>query len=480
VKRLGKILLISLAALAVLLLAGFWMLNRWVQSPAMHAHIERELSKALRLPLKFTKLSVSPGGGITATGVTVPDVNGNFFEASSFTALYNPASLARGRLMISEMSINGPKFSVSQSAPGKWRIPPLPAEIQAELDARRKPKSPKSATGSAATTPKPAAKKSGPAVSVEKLTIIGGAAELYDETGAPYATLSDVRLSLPGITEEKIEGSLAIGYAVLYGKLALHDFHAGVSYSETKGFISPAFQAKAGGGKVTGSFATMPEKATDLGMPFSAKISLADVDVLRACSEASAEQPNLTGILSGSATLRGVGDHRKLLQGKGSVTLKNGTFQELEMVRQLGEFLEIQNAAHFGIENSTLNFQIGNDRLFVDQLSVDAPPLILSATGSSKLDGKLDLDAVLSVANSFLENRSTLAAQFSKPDANGRRTLPFDIGGTWSKPKSNLLERATGTTDRTVQKIIVGESVLRRAIDEVKSKADEEKKERKK
>ena len=478
-KRLGKILLISLAALAVLLLVGFWMLNRWVQSPAMHAHIERELSKAVRLPLKFTKLSVSPTGGITATGVTVPDVNGNFFEASSFTARYNPASLARGRLVLSEISVIGPKFTISQDATGKWHAPPLPADIQAELDARKKPKTPKATTETAAT-PKPATKKSGPLVTVAKLTITGGAAELYDKTGAPYATLSDVRLSLPGITEDKVEGSLAIGYAVLYGKLALHEFHAGVSYSEAKGFISPAFQAKAGGGKLTGSFATMPEKATDLGMPFSAKISLTDVDVLRACSEASAEPPNLTGMLSGSATIRGVGEHRKLLQGKGSVTLKSGTFQELEMIRQLGEFLEIQNAAHFGIENSVLNFQIGNDRLFVDQLTVDAPPLILSATGSSKLDGKMDLDAVLSVADSFLEKRSAIAAQFSKPGASGRRTLPFDIGGTWSKPKSNLLERATGTTDRTTQKFIIGDSILQKAMDEVKAKADEEKKERKK
>ena len=75
---------------------------------------------------------------------------------------------------------------------------------------------------------------------------------------------------------------------------------------------------------------------------------------------------------------------------------------------------------------------------------------------------------------------SQIAGQFGPPDENHRRSLPFDVAGTWTKPKSNLLERFTGTTDKTKQKIIVGESVLRRALEEVKAHADEQKKEEKK
>lgn len=482
-KRLGKIVLILLAVIAVLLLAGFWMLNRWVKSPTVHAHIERELSKAARLPLKFSTLSVSPRGSIIATGVTVPDGKGNFFEASRFTAQYSPVSLVGGKLVISDIQIDGPKFVIMQDATGKWRTPPLPPDIQAELDARKKPKKPKSSAASADATPKPASTpkpKSGPDVSVAKITIKNGAAELYDEKGAPFATLSEIRITLPSITEDKMEGILSVGFAVLYGKLALRDLQAGVSYSETKGFISPSFQASVGGGKVSGSFATMPEKEKDLGMPYSGKLTLANVDILRACSEASAEPPNLTGLLSGNATIRGVGNHRKLMQGKGSITLKNGSFQELEMIRQLGEFLEIQDAAHFGIENSVLDFQIGNDRLFVDSLTIAAPPLGLSAKGTSKLDGKMDLDAVLSVPESFLEKRASITAQFSAPDAAGRRMLAFDVNGNWTKPKSNILERVTGTTNKTEQKLKLGETILLRAAEEAKARADEEKKERKK
>ena len=477
-KRIWKILLITLGVLVALFVVGAVMLNRWLKSPATHVHVERELSKAVRVPLKFGSLSISPWGEITATEITVPDVKGNFFEASNFTARYRLSSLLSGRLVFSEIAVDGPKFVIKQNAEGKWQAPPLPPDIQAEIDARKKPKSakPKSdklATPKPAATPKP---KSAPVVVVAKLVITGGAAEMYDATGAPFATLSDIKLTLPNITEDKIEGSLGIGFAVLYGKLAMSNVRAGVSHSEEKGFISPSFTAAVGGGKLLGSFATMPGKGTGLGMPFTGKLTLTDVDMVRASTEASAEPPNLTGLLSAQLTLKGVGDHRKLLAGSGNITLKKGTFRELEMVRQLGEFLRLDDVAQFGIEEANLDFVIGGDRLSLQPLTIDAAPLVISATGSTKLDGKLKLDAVLSVEESFLEKRSAIAAQFSAPDANRRRSLAFDVTGTWTKPKSDLLDRITGTTDKTTQKIIVGESVLRRAIEEVKAHADEQKK----
>jgi hypothetical protein len=149
------------------------------------------------------------------------------------------------------------------------------------------------------------------------------------------------------------------------------------------------------------------------------------------------------------------------------------------MIRQLGEFLNLEEVAQFGIQDATLDFQIGNDRLFVQPLTIVADPLVLSATGSSRLDGKMNLDAVLSVDEEFLAKRGQIAGQFGPVDANRRRSLKFDVNGTWTKPKSNLLERVTGTTDKTSQKIIVGESVLRRAMEEVKKEADERKKEEK-
>jgi hypothetical protein len=484
VKRIGKILVISLGTLAVLFIAGVWMLNRWLESPAMRTRIERELSKAVRVPLKFSALSISPWGGISASEVTVPAAKGNFFEASKFTAKYSLSALLGGRLVFSEINVDGPKFVITQSADGKWEAPPLPADLQAELDAKKKPKAPKvKADKSAPATPKPAATpkpKNTADVVVGKLNIVGGAAELYDQTGAPFATLSDIRLLLPGITEDKIEGMLSVGYAVLYGKLAMRELRMGVSHSEQKGFICPNYSAVIGGGKISGGFATLPERATELGLPYSGKIVASDVDIVQACTEASAEPPNLTGILSANIIIKGVGDLKKELKIKGDIQLKKGTFRELEMIRQLGEFLSLEDVAKFGIDEAALTFDLAMERISIQPLTINAPPLVVSATGTSKLDGKMKLAAVLAVEDGFLEKRAAIASQFSAPDASGRRNLAFDVTGTWTKPKSDLLEKVTGTTDKTTQKIIVGESVLRKAIEEVKAAAEEQKKEEKK
>ena len=485
-KRIWKILLITLGVLLALFLVGAWMLNRWLQSPAMHAHVERELSLAVRVPLRFGSLSISPWGGISATEITVPAGKGNFFEASKFNAHYSLPSLISGKLVFSEIAIDGPKFVITQNAEGDWKTPPLPPDLQAEIDARKKPKAPKVKSDKLAE-PKPVAAapkpKSGPSVRVAKITITGGAAEMYDASGAPFATLSDIKVTLSSITDEKVQGSLAVGFAVLYHQLAMSNFRATVGFSEERGFVSPGFSAAVGGGTLSGTFATMPQKGTEFGLHYNGTLVLVDVDMVRACTEASAEAPNLTGTLSASLSIKGVGDNRKLLDGKGSVTLRNGTFRELDMVRQLGEFLKLDEVAQFGINEAVLDFIVRNDRFFIEPtkpLTITAPPLILSASGSSKLDGKMKLDAMLSVDESFLEKRGAIASQFGPLDPNGRRSLAFDVGGTWTKPKSNLLDRVTGSTDKTTQKIIVGESVLRRAIEEVKAQADEQKKEEKK
>lgn len=482
-KRIWKILLITLGVLVALLIVGAWMLNRWLQSPAMHAHVERELSLAVRVPLKFRSLSIAPWGGISATEISVPEGKGKFFEASKFSAQYSLPSLLSGKLVFSEITVDGPKFVITQNAEGDWKAPALPPDLQAELDSRKKPKTPKVKSDKPAE-PKPAAAapkpKSGPAVRVAKIAITGGAAELFDATGAPFATLSDIKVTLPSITDEKVQGSLAVGFAVLYQKLAMSNLKAAVGYSEERGFVSPSFSAAVGGGTLSGTFATMPQKGTEFGLHFNGTLVLVDVDMVRACTEASAEVPNLTGALSASLSIKGVGEHRKLLDGKGTITLKNGTFRELEMVHQLGEFLKLDEVAQFGIDEAVLYFVIRNDRFFIEPtkpLTINAPPLILSASGSSKLDGKMKLDATLSVAESFLEKRGTIASQFGPPDANGRRLLAFDVGGSWTKPKSNLLDRVTGTTDKTKQKIFLGDAVLKRAIEEVKAQADEQKKE---
>ena len=174
-KRLAKILIITAVSLVLLLALGIWGLNHWLKSPEMHAHVERELSKALRVPLKFKSLKLSLWGGLQAKKITVPNERGNFFEVEGFSAKHSLLSLLRGRLVFENVIVDSPKFVIVQRKDGSWKTPDMPADLQAEMDAKKKPASksdqPKSPSPEGAPTPK---SKKSIEVSIAKIEVTNG------------------------------------------------------------------------------------------------------------------------------------------------------------------------------------------------------------------------------------------------------------------------------------------------------------------
>src|SRR4029453_1264898 len=94
-------------------------------SPGTQARIQAELSRALRLPLIITNTSVTPWSDFRINGITVPAEQGNFLEASSFSARYRLLPLLRKRLVIYEMRMENPKVVWTQNEEGKWVLPTL-------------------------------------------------------------------------------------------------------------------------------------------------------------------------------------------------------------------------------------------------------------------------------------------------------------------------------------------------------------------
>ena len=141
VKKVSKAILIGLAVLAALGVALVVGLNLYIQSPGSQARIQEELSKALRLPLKLTNISVSPFGSLRITGITVPNGESNFLEAASFHARYRLLPLLHGQFVITEMSVENPKVWWAQTADGKWKLPePEQAAKAAAKERQSKPR----------------------------------------------------------------------------------------------------------------------------------------------------------------------------------------------------------------------------------------------------------------------------------------------------------------------------------------------------
>jgi type II secretion system protein N len=452
VRRLARILVIAAAVLAAVLIGGMWYLNRWLKSPETHAHVERELSKALKMPLKFRSLTISLWGGLHAEGVSVQDGGTQFFDSTSFSAKHRIGPLLTGRFVFKEVAIDAPRFVVVQRPDGSWKLPELPDELKDKPKPKEDPAKP--ATPKPAGTPKP--KKKGPDVLIEKVLVTNGHADFYDKNHKPFLSASGLKIMLQDVREDNLMGRVLVSRLVWFGKFGLNNFSAGVSYSKEKGLIVPDFVAKVGGGTVTGGFARKPEKPPK----YSAKIKISDVEIAQARRDGDVVESELTGLLNAAIEVRGTGNDTKQMAGKATVSLKNGSCREFDMIRDIGMFFRIEDIANFGIPDAHAEVVIWNGRLNIKPLNVSAPPLGLSASGTAKLDGKMDLQAILSADAKFVANNPVIAQQFSETDASGMRSLAFQINGTLTKPKHNLKERLTGTKDKTMQKVIITDAVI--------------------
>ena len=449
-KRLARILIIVAAILAVLLIGGVWFLNRWLESPETHAHVERELSKAMKMPLKFQKLTLSLWGGLRAEGISVHDKGTQFLESTSFTARHRILPLLKGSLVFEEITIDSPRIVMVQRPDGSWKMPELPQEPKADQKKDEKPATPKPAE-----TPKP--KKKEPQVRLEKLVITNGQADFYDKDHKPFASASGVNVLFKDVRSDHLEGRVVASRLIWHNQVGLADLRAGVSNTKEKGLIIPNFTAKVGGGTITGGFARKKEKPET---KYSGKIKIADVDLAQAMIDGGAPPPNLTGILAANIEVRGTGDDTKNMSGKGTISFKNGSCREIEMINDLGSLFQLDEIANFGIPEAAADIVIWGGKLNLKSVAISAPPLALTATGTAKLDGKLNLQANLSAAADYVARHPAIEPQFGPADANGMRSVAFNIDGSLTKPKHNLLERLTGTKDKRLQKAIAIDAAL--------------------
>ena len=196
------------------------------------------------------------------------------------------------------------------------------------------------------------------------------------------------------------------------------------------------------------------------GSPASACVVLDNVNIGLLGKEARARIRNASGVVSGEARIDGIGDDAKALTGNGKITLRSGRCTEIELVRQLGEVLRVAAIAGFEVRQATVAFQIASGRIMLSPMDIASHPFGMSLAGGIAFDGAVDLVGTLRAPADYVATTALIAPQFSPPDANGLRSVQFDIKGTLDKPRQNLAEKLTGTTDRKAQRIIAAESAV--------------------
>ena len=449
-RRIAKYLAITAIVLVLLITAGGWFLNRWLQTPATRANIEGKLSDALHMPVKIETLGFSAWGGLTAKRITVSSSGVVLFDAAGISAGHRFAPLLRGSFALGEVRIEQPHFRMIQNADGKWGMPkavapPQPVPVKIET--------PQPQPAATVSTSAPVVEKRA-AISIGKIIIEGATLELMDKSGAPFLTVAGMNVTLRDVTDAAFSGEFSTGRATLHGWFAL-DHLNGVATHAAREFRISKLAGEAGGGSVTGE-AKWIEGATG-----NALLKFAGINLDRAAQNAGASARKIAGTLGGDARLENLGTDPKAITGKGSLVLKGGDCSQFEVLRQIADALRLASLANFHIADATADFQIAGGQAVLSPMEISAPPAGITLNGPIAFDGVMNITAALHLPTDLIERQgSMLAARFSPADARNRRSVPFNITGSLSKPKQNLAEGLTGTTDRREQRKVAVETIL--------------------
>ena len=462
VKKVSKAILAIFAVTFLLVVLGLLGINLYIQSPGTQARIQDELSRALQLPLKITNTSLTPWSDLRIHGITVPTDKGAFLEAEMFRAYYRFLPLFRGRLEITEISVENPKIHWVQDFDGKWTLPLLPKAPKVAEEEKAKPEK------------KPGANLE---VTVARFLVKNGSVEFVDKNNKTVGVLNDVNMDYTGLTPELVEGIADIGHASWDG-IGVESLHAPFSYSPgpSGAFTLPELSATLAGGKAHGYFHGWPEAPK---APFDLSLNFDDVSLDELATQQGWKRGQASGKLSGEIELSGESSRIERAEGPGKLRLKDGQLRQLELLQAIGQVLGIRELSDFHLQDAHADFHVSGEKVHVDQLILAAPDLQLGAKGTIRFDQKVSLDAQLSVEDQIVKRLPPLVSEgFASPE-NGRRTIDFNISGSTSRLKTNLMDKLiVHKIDAQFGGLLDG--LFKKKDDDKKKRDDEKEKEKRK
>jgi len=218
--KIIKVIVVILAAVMALALvvigAGLYLTNRFLQSPAFKQQALEAAHKELGAAVRIDDLKASMFSGVDLHGVTIANpsgFSGNLVTADAFVLRYRLLPLLSRRVEIEQLSLDKPVITLSQNDQGQWNYERIGAA--------------ESETGPKSTTPAPTpAPKSATSVPLDvvlsKLAVTRGALSMLDHSNQPLVRVEGIDFSSSvSLTDNKLTGSgrAGINRIDLSGKL---------------------------------------------------------------------------------------------------------------------------------------------------------------------------------------------------------------------------------------------------------------------
>ena len=460
--RLRRVALWCGAALLGLAALGLLVVNLYVQSEGAQARIQQELSRRLQAPVTIRSTSVTPWGGLTLTGITIPQVSssgsGAFLQARSFHVHVRLLPLLSRRLIIKEISLLGANVNWPQDPDGKWRLPGShPSEERATASPAGKPtvapaEPPSSGAPAISGSPIPRAEASRTASAraeaggalfvpeLRRINISDGNFRFFDRAGGFIAAFQGVKFH-SSVREQALRGQVGASQISLRDKFFLQHFESGLRYdSHELSLLKIA--SRAANGLVNGDFTIQPQAANS---PFSVRVRFRDVQADELVVEAGGPKGVIQGKLEGTIEAEGKGGDPAVLTGHGDLTLREGQLQQYSLLVALGQVLQIEELTQLQLQQAEAKYHVNAGTITVDELVLRSPNIRVSATGTVGFNGKLRLQSQLAINDKVRSQLfSPIKDNFQPISEAGLWAVDFQVNGSVDKPKTNLVERVVG------------------------------------
>jgi type II secretion system protein N len=464
--------------MAMIALGGVALIgvNLYVQSQGTQARIQQELSQRLGTTLHIRRTSVTPWGGLTLTGITIPQISpvssSDFLEAKSFHLHVRLLSLFSRKLIIKKVSLLNPSVVWPQNADGKWRLPGgheeerrvsppevtmhppstspppprtvvVPPASPAAPQAASSPAVPAPASNGSVAPAKSQSEKTSNAFvpEIRQVNVSEGIFRFLDRAGEMVATFEDVDFRSSVRNATALRGTVKIAKVSLRDRFFLQHLQSALHY-DAKELDLSNISAQAASGELSGHFTIEPQSQDS---PFKANVKFRGVQADQIISEAGGPTGMVQGKLEGSLELLGKTADTTALKGTGEIFLRDGQLKQYSLLVALGQLLQIEELTELHLEQAEAKYHISDGLITVDQLVLRSPNIRLSATGTVTLNGKLRLDAQLAINDKVRGQLfKPIRENFRPIDEPGYSAVNFQVSGMVDRPKSNLMEKVVG------------------------------------
>ncbi len=449
---IGWLLAATIASFAAALLA----VNLYVQSQGTQERIQQELSQRLGMPLRIQRISVTPWGGLKLSGITIPQMNPTatpaFLQASSFQLRVRLQSIFRGPLVVKEVALIRPQVTWAENEAGKWRVPFRASDRVAAptMPSRESSTEPEPSTPPA--TPAPLRELRLEQPEIKRVKLVDGSFHFLDRERRNVALFDGVQLSSFLREASLLRGQTRINKIALRDRVFLSDVRAALRYEPDQLELS-GIEARVARGQLQGNFSMQPQTENS---PFTVHARFVRIQADELVTAAGGSKGTVRGVLEGTLDASGQLADPAALTGRGTIALQGGHVQQFALLAAIGQVLQIEELTQLDLEQAEAKYRLEGDSVLIDELILRSPNLRLNAGGTVAFDGKLRLEATLTINDKirgqlFRTMRDNFVASEDRP---GEYSLPFHIGGTLDKPKTNLMERAVGVDLKNIGGVI--------------------------